>query len=159
MELPGRFPVGIATSLREHRMAIRTWSFTKLWAVSSIIWLTSMALFDLIGYYDSLQLLVLALALSPAFLAGAWAGDHPEIATWPTFRIGAMWGLGAAVGLIISDTIHWWRLPAGLLAAPLTILTLRWYEVTRPAWKALPPDPDDAPSVGPHTPTGTPLAG
>ncbi len=141
-------------------MAIRTWSFTKLWAMSFVIWLLATVLFRAVNYADAdgLQLFVLAFALSPAFLAGAWAGSHPEIAGWPTFRIGAMWGLAGAVCLIISDTIHWWRLPIGLIAAPLIMVTLRWYELTHPTRKALPPAPDHS-SVGPHTPTGTPLAG
>lgn len=140
-------------------MAVRTWSFTKLWAVSSLIWLASTALFDAANYYDSLQLVVLALALSPAFLAGAWAGEHPEIAAWPPFRIGAMWGLGAAVCFVIADTVHWWRLSAGLISAPLIVVTLRWYELTHPWRKALPPGPDRSVSGGPNTPTGTPLTG
>lgn len=140
-------------------MAIRSWSLTKLWAVSACIWLAAASCTALSDYYDWPRIFILAFAFIPAFLAGAWAEHHPEIASWPWFRIATMWTITLAVGFSIADTIHFWRLPAALLGAPVVILTLRWYELTHGGRKLLPPPRTPSSSVPPNTPTGTPIAG
>lgn len=139
-------------------MAIRTWSLTKLWAVSCVIWLAAGAFLSLVHYFEWLQLGLLAIAFTPAFLAGSWAAEHDEIARWPRFRIGSMWALVAAAVIAVGDTIDSWKLPLALFGAPVTILTLRWYEVTR---GLATPDPPPGPILEPPptTPTGTPLGG
>lgn len=128
-------------------MAIRSWSFTKFWAVSTILWFITAGLDDINHYYRSLGLLQVIFAFSPAFLAGAWAGSHPEIAQWPRVRIVTIWTMVLLVFAALNDTMNGWNLPLILIGAPATIFTLRWYELTggrpqlrEPHQPVIPPD-------------------
>jgi drug/metabolite transporter (DMT)-like permease len=108
---------------------IRAWSFTRLWAVTAVIWVVAGGAAAVADYFDAFGMAVVGLAFLPAFLAGAWAGEHPEIREWPRVRLIAMWlllGIGFAGA---TDFIDHWRLAAAVAAAPATILTLRWYEL------------------------------
>jgi hypothetical protein len=134
-------------------MAIRTWSFTKLWAVSAGIWLVAWMLAQLLDYFDGPSLFAFAIASVPAFLAGAWAAAHPEIAEWPRIRLGALWAFVFATFVGASECLHHWGALAVTLAAPAAVLSLRWYELTRsplrfrelPSTVITPPPPPPAP--------------
>jgi hypothetical protein len=140
-------------------MTVGSWSLTKFWATCVTIWFLAASLLSVVGFSESLTLLALAFAFSPAFLAGSWAETHPEIAAWPRFRIIAMWVIAGAAWLAVGDTIDTWRLPAALVATPVTILTLRWYELTRGLSHTLPGRPSAPPELPPDTPPSTPLVG
>lgn len=131
-------------------MAIRSWSFTKFWSVSVILWLLAAAVAEAGGYYRGLGLLSAILGFFPAFLAGQWAGDHPEIAHWPRVRLATMWIMVLCAVAAVNDSVRSWTLPLVLLGAPAAIFTLRWYELTSGASRILPPAPP--PSVPPTTP-------
>jgi hypothetical protein len=141
--------------------SIQSWSFTRLWAVSAFIWLVAAGMAEVADYFDVLGLAVLAVAFLPAFLAGAWAGEHPEIQQWPRIRLIAMWvlvliGFGGA-----TDFLDHWKLAAAAAAAPVTILTIRWYELvgSAPALPPLPPPVTTEPRM-PAAGTGSdPVAG
>lgn len=114
----------------ESLMAIRNWSFTKLWAVSAIVWAFAALAGAAADYFDRLGVVVLLLAFIPTFLAGGWAGEHPEIATWPRTRLIAMWTLALCAVVGMTDYLDHLRLAAAVIAAPVAILTIRWYELT-----------------------------
>jgi hypothetical protein len=138
-------------------MAIRAWSFTKFWTVSTILWFFAAALADIDYFYRSLGLVSAILGFAPAFLAGSWAGEHPEIARWPRVRLVAMWVLVVAAAGALSRSMNGWGLPLVLIGAPATIFTLRWYELTgaRPRL----PESNDSPTVPPTTPPSGSLIG
>lgn len=135
-------------------MAIRTWSFTKFWSVSVILWLLAAAVGNL-GYYDSFALLAAGLGLLPAFLAGAWAGSHPEIGHWPRVRLFSMWTMVIGAIIVLNDNSGW-RIPLVVIGAPATIFTLRWYELTQTQSRIEPPS---NPIIPPDTPPGGSLIG
>jgi hypothetical protein len=137
-------------------MSLRSWSLTTYWVVSTIIWTATAALVPLAERRDWLQVGLIAMAFSPAFLAGAWAAHHPEIAHWPRVRIFALWGFAVAVILAVGDAIDSWKLPSAVIGAPLAILTLRWLE-TMGARRE--PDLPLQTSTPVPTPPNTPLAG
>lgn len=128
-------------------MAIRAWSFTKFWTVSVILWFIAALLNDVNHYfYRSFGLLQVIFAFSPAFIAGSWAGTHPEIGQWPRVRIVTMWTMVLLVAAALNDTMNSWTFPLVLLGAPAAIFTLRWYELTggrqqlpKPAEPVVPP--------------------
>jgi hypothetical protein len=136
-------------------MAIRTWSFAKLWAVAAVIWVVAFSVRDLLDYFDLGNFLPFAIAAIPAFLAGAWAGTHPEIVEWPRARLGALWGFTAAAFFGVSGCVGHWRALAVALAAPAAVLSLRWYELTQgrptlrqgPATIVPPPPPPPPPQL------------
>lgn len=136
-------------------MSMRQWSFTKFWAVSAGIWVLAGLAGAVTDYFDALEPAVLVLAYIPAFLAGGWAGEHPEIASWPRARLIAMWVLafGALVGG--TDYLDHWRMAATVIAAPVAILTLRWYELTGgtgpTAPLSPPPESPTLPTTAPHS--------
>jgi hypothetical protein len=108
---------------------IRAWSFTRLWAVTAVIWVVAGGAAAVADYFDALGMAVAGLGFLPAFLAGAWAGEHPEIREWPRVRLIAMWVL-LGIGFVgATDFIDHWKLAAAVGAAPAAILTLRWYEL------------------------------
>lgn len=133
-------------------MAIRSWSFTKFWSVSVILWLCAAAVAEAGDYYRSLGLFAAILGFLPAFLAGQWAGDHPEIAEWPRVRLVSMWLMVFFAIAAVNDAVHSWSLPLALFGAPAAIFTLRWYELTSTAQFRLPQSPAPPPSVPPTTP-------
>lgn len=139
-------------------MAIRTWSFSKLVAVAAVIWLVALGIGELLDYLDLGNVVTFAVAAIPAFLTGAWAGSHPEIAGWPRVRLGAVWLFAVAAFLGASDCIGHWRALAVALAAPAAILTLRWYELTGgvPRLTGPTPPPDPYSIVTPPPPPGPP---
>lgn len=110
-------------------MSVRSWSLTKLWAVTALIWAVAGGLAEVADYFDVFEMGPAALAFLPAFLAGAWAGEHPEIRDWPRIRLIAMWVLLGLGYFGATDFLHHWRVAAAALAAPPTILTLRWLEL------------------------------
>ncbi len=120
-------------------VSIRNWSFTKLWAVTGTIWLISAGAYVVADYFNAFELAVAGLAFLPAFLAGAWAGEHPEIREWPRIRLISMWVLLGLVYFGLTDWIDHWRFAAAVAAAPATILTLRWVELSGQVGPALPP--------------------
>ncbi len=111
-------------------MAIRAWSFTKFWTVSALLWFIAATISDLDHYLRSLGLLSAVLGFAPAFIAGAWAGHHPEIGQWPRVRLIAMWVLVVAAAGAVSHPVGQWSVPLVLIGAPAMIFTLRWYELT-----------------------------
>jgi hypothetical protein len=111
-------------------MALRDWSFTRLWAVTAGIWLAAAGAGEIADYFGRFGIVVLGIAFLPAFLAGAWAGEHSEIAHWPRARLFSMWALTLCAFLGATDYVDHWRLAASVVAAPVAILTLRWYELT-----------------------------
>lgn len=111
-------------------MAIRNWSFTKFWAVTAGVWVLAALAGAAADYFDRLGLVVLIIAFIPGFLAGGWAGEHPEIAAWSRARLIAMWALAACTFVGATDFLDYWRLAAAVIAAPVVILTIRWYELT-----------------------------
>jgi hypothetical protein len=120
---------------------IRSWSFTRLWAVSALIWLVAAGAAVAADYFDEFGIGVLAVAFLPAFLAGAWAGEHPEIREWPRVRLIAMWVLVLIGFAGATDYLDHWKLALAVVAAPATILTIRWYELvtSTPPAPTLPP--------------------
>ncbi len=112
-------------------MSIKTWSFARLWAISAAIWLLALSVGELLDYFDLGSLATFAFATIPAFLAGAWAGSHPEIGNWPRVRVAAMWSFALAGFLGVAEHVGHWLTLAAVLAAPVAILTLRWYELTQ----------------------------
>ena len=136
-------------------MAIRSWSFTKFWAVSVILWLLAASVANINRYYDSFGLIAAVLGFLPAFLAGAWAGTHPEIGSWPRVRLVSMWTMVIGAIIVLSDTSGW-RIPLVLIGAPAAIFSLRWYELTQPQSRIEPPS---TPVVPPDTPPGGSLIG
>lgn len=121
-------------------MSIRNWSFSKLWAVTACFWVVAFGAGEVLDYFDLGGLAAFALAVAPAFLAGAWAGTHPEIAAWPRARLAAMWGLALGTLLGATEYVGHWRAVALVIAAPVAILSLRWYELTEgaPRFRNLP---------------------
>jgi hypothetical protein len=111
-------------------MSIRDWSFTRLWAVTAAIWLVAWGANEALDYFDIGGLATFALAMVPAFLAGAWAASHPAIALWPRPRLIAMWALAGGTFLGATEYVHHWRALALVIAAPVAVLSLRWYELT-----------------------------
>jgi hypothetical protein len=136
-------------------MAIRSWSFTKFWSVSVILWLVAAGIANINRYYEGWGLLAAGLGFLPAFLAGAWAGSHPEIGQWPRVRLFSMWTMVLGSIIVLSDTSGW-RIPLVLIGAPAAIFTLRWYELTQPPSRIEPPS---NPVIPPHTPPGGSLIG
>ena len=130
-------------------MAIRAWSFTKFWTVSALLWFLAAAISDLDHYIRALGLLSAVLGFAPAFLAGSWAGHHPEIAAWPRVRLIAMWVLVVAAAGALSQPVGQWSIPLVLIGAPAAIFTLRWYELTGGHQRLEAPRP---PVVPPTTP-------
>lgn len=126
---PPRARTGFHPSL-EQRLAIRDWSFTKLWAVTAATWFVAWGGAEALDYFDIGGLATFALAMVPAFLAGAWAASHPAIAQWPRARLVAMWALALATYFGATDYVGHWRAVALVIAAPVAILSLRWYELT-----------------------------
>ena len=119
---------------------IRSWSFTRLWAVTAFLWLVAGGAAAAADYFEFFGVGVLALGLLPAFLAGAWAGEHPDIREWPRVRLIAMWVLVVIGFTGATDYLDHWRLAAAVVAAPASILTIRWYElVSSPPPPVLPP--------------------
>lgn len=137
-------------------MSIRAWSFTKLWTVTAVSWFAAMLAEAASDYFDVFDGAVLVLALVPAFLAGAWAGEHAEIGTWPRARVVAMWVVAGAAYFGATDMLDHWRLAAVAVAAPVAVLTFRWYELTEAA-RTLPsaqaPALDPPSNGSPETPT------
>jgi len=128
---------------------IRSWSFAKLWAVTGLIWLVAAGASVVADYFDVLGLAVAGVAFLPAFLAGAWAGEHPEIREWPRVRLVSIWALLGLGFLGLTDVIDHWRLAAAVAAAPATILTLRWYELVSGDRASLPPSRTTEPRLPP----------
>jgi hypothetical protein len=118
---------------------ISTWSFTKLWAVSGMIWLIAAGASVVADYFNTFELGAAAIAFLPAFLAGAWAGEHPEIREWPRVRLISMWAMLGLGYFGLTDFIDHWRLAAAVAAAPAVILTLRWFELAGHFGSTLPP--------------------
>ena len=87
---------------------------------------------------DAFEVGVAALAFLPAFIAGAWAGEHPEIRDWPRMRLISMWVLLGLGYLGVSDYMHHWRFAAAVAAAPAAVLTLRWFELAGHSATTLP---------------------
>jgi hypothetical protein len=113
----------------------------------------------LADWFDVPGLPVLGLAMVPALLAGAWAGEHPEIREWPRARLIAMWVLAGAACLAASDLVHYVRLTAAIIAAPVALLSFRWYELNSgpPEPAALPPSTTTTDAVtAPQSPPGAP---
>lgn len=118
--------------------AVRNWSFSKLWAVTGMIWLMAAGATEVADYFDAFEVGVAALAFLPAFIAGAWAGEHPEIRDWPRMRLISMWVLLGLGYLGLSDYMHHWRFAAAVAAAPAAVLTLRWFELAGHSATTLP---------------------
>jgi hypothetical protein len=137
-------------------MAIRAWSFTKFWTVSAILWFAAAGISDVDHYYRSLGLLAAIFGFAPAFLAGSWAGHHPEIGQWPRVRLIAMWVLVLAASAALSRSMNGWALPLVLIGAPATIFSLRWYELTGGRERLKESEP---PVVPPTTPPSGSLIG
>jgi hypothetical protein len=148
-------------------MAARTWSFTRLCAMACLTWLGAIGLYTLADEFDvdhwTLVLLPILVALYvPTFWAGSWASTHPEIERWPRERLIVMWLLGLGALLIFGDDFHGFKLLAGAVAAPLLLITTRWYELhSGPKEKEqivartdAPPLP--APRTGSTPPSGVP---
>lgn len=108
---------------------IRSWSFAKLWAVTGTIWLIAAGASVVADYFNTFEIGVAAIAFLPAFLAGAWAGEHPEIRDWPRVRLIAIWVMVGLGYFGLTDYLDHWRLAAAVAAAPAAILTLRWFEL------------------------------
>lgn len=132
-------------------MAIRTWSFTKFWSVSAILWLLAAALAKVGRWYDIADLPAVLLAFLPAFLAGSWAGHHHEIAAWPRMRLVSMWVMVIGSALVLNEARSWY-LPVILIGAPAVVFTLRWFELQSGPRI-------EAPHVPPTVPPGTPPGG
>lgn len=111
-------------------MSIRTWSLTKLWAVTAATWVGAWVLLRLCGYFDISGLLPFTVAAVPGFLAGVWAGSHPELAEWPRVRIVALWVFALGTIIAASDFVWHWSALTMVVAAPAAVLSLRWYELT-----------------------------
>jgi hypothetical protein len=127
-------------------MSVRNWSFARLWAVTAAVWLVALAAGNVLDYFDIGGLGTFALAAVPAFLAGAWAGTHPEIGSWQRTRLVAMWCLAFAAFFGATEYVGHWRALAAVIAAPVAILSLRWYELTGGG----PPRPELSPPPGPE---------
>ena len=141
-------------------MAIRNWSFTKLWAMTAGVWVLAALAGAAADYFDRFGVVVLVLAFIPAFLAGGWAGEHPEIAVWPRTRLIAMWALALCALVGATDCLDHWRLAAAAIAAPVAILTIRWYELTAgtgPRTELSPPPA--SPTLSPPATDSEPLSG
>ncbi len=108
---------------------IRSWSLTKFWAVTGTIWLIAAAASVVADYFNTMELAAAAVGFLPGFLAGAWAGEHPEIKDWPRLRLISMWVLLGLGYFGLTDFIDHWRWAAAVTAAPAAILTLRWFEL------------------------------
>jgi len=136
-------------------MSIRQWSFARLWAVTAFCWLGALVVGEVLDYFDLGGLATFAIALIPAFLAGAWAGTHPDIAGWPRVRVAAMWAFTLGLFVAATECVGHWRVVGVALAAPVAVLTLRWYELTGGAPRApLPPYPvSGEPIVTPPPPS------
>ncbi len=120
-------------------MSIRTWSLTRFWAVTAVCWLAAVVLSQGSG-----PLFGLVLAVIPAFLAGAWAGSHDEIRTWPVIRVVALWVVPAGTMTAAGDgLLREWKIAASIVLAPVAIFTVRWFELrrARPAQPELLPSP------------------
>lgn len=133
-------------------MAIRDWSFTKFWAISVFFWFCATTLLGIADYWsrELLGLPAVLVGLTPAFLAGAWAGSHPEIAYWPRVRLVSMWVMVLGVIAMLSDPLSSWRLPLVMIGAPAVIFTLRWYEVSPIAPRIGYRDPTIPPDTPPN---------
>lgn len=132
-------------------MAIRSWSFTRFWTVSAFLWLLAATISDWGGYYRSIGLLAAILGFAPAFLAGSWAGEHPEIAHWPRVRLITMWFVILFAILAVNDATHEWHAALLVIGAPAAIFTLRWYELTAASHRieAVSPPPREIPPTTP----------
>lgn len=128
-------------------MAIRSWSFTKLWAATAAIWVIAGGASAVADYFNTFELGAAAIAFLPAFLTGAWAGEHPEIRDWPKIRLISMWAMLGLCYFGLTDFIHHWRLAAAVGAAPAMILTLRWFELAGHFGASLPPSKSTDPRL------------
>ena len=143
-------------------MSIRTWSFTRLWAVAAGYWLAAIVFAALSVEAGPARLLALILASVPAFLAGAWAGSHAEIRDWPIIRLVAIWVFPAFALFGASGTMLRERtFVAAIVFAPILVLTVRWFEL-RGAGRSLievaPPAMTEAPITMTTPRSGTPIS-
>jgi hypothetical protein len=115
-------------------MSIASWSFTRFWATVGLIWLLA---FALLAYLQRLgpglaplgAITLVALAFAPGFLAGSWAGTHPEIAGWPAGRLLVMWLLGLGSVVLTAGPLQAvGGFALGAIVAPLVVLTWAWRE-------------------------------
>lgn len=113
-------------------LSTRSWSFTTLWAAIVGTWFLAIGVWVVSADAPFLRVLSLGVALLPPFLAGSWAGAHPELRDWSLIRIGALWLLSVVAVLAINEQQGEWKL-AVIVAAPVAILTIRWLEVRRSA--------------------------
>jgi len=98
--------------------------------MSCCCWLSAIAVANLTADLRGGRMVAVVLAAMPGFLAGAWAGTHPEIREWPLIRLISIW-LFPMLGLVaVSDTL---RGEGGVVAlalfAPVAIFTVRWFEL------------------------------
>jgi hypothetical protein len=110
----------------------RSWSFTTLLAAIVGTWFLAIGAWIVSADAPFLHVVSLGLALLPPFLAGSWAGAHPEIRDWSRIRLGALWLLAVVAVLAIDEQRGEWKL-AVIVVAPVAILTIRWLEVRRSA--------------------------
>jgi hypothetical protein len=108
---------------------LRNWSFTRLWVAITLAWLLALVAGSYRISSPVIGAFAIGLALAPAFLAGAWAGEHQEIEAWPRIRLVAMWALAGAAFLGINETFALGWLPGAVACAPIGILTIRWIEL------------------------------
>ena len=107
---------------------------TRLCAMACLTWTGAIGLYALADEFNldhwTLVLLPILVALyAPTFWTGSWAGGHPEIQRWPRERLIVMWLLGLGGLFTFGNDFHGFKLLAGAVAAPMLLITTRWYEL------------------------------
>jgi hypothetical protein len=144
-------------------VSVRTWSFARFWSVTALIWVAA-GLVSGMGSQNEApaHIIALGLAFVPAFVAGEWAGTHPEIRDWPLARLLAMWLFAILAVMGMSDALRDARFVASVVLAPVAILTVRWVEMLGSRRSTIgrgepfvPPPPTPVPVSTPSS--GTPI--
>jgi hypothetical protein len=130
--------------------------------MSALLWLAAAFMSAVSGEGGGGRLLALVLAGVPPFLAGAWAGSHPEIRDWPVIRLVALWFFPICGLVGASDSLSAeWQFVAMIVLAPVAILTVRWFELRGGRSSravSLPPALPETPIPATTPGKGTPIA-